>query len=170
MKTFLTLVFVVCASRSFAQSPGPRPLEDDFLDRLVGSWVTTGTTHNLPMPQTIQVDWVLNHQFVRIDQKSTGNRPGWNIPYEASHFIGYDRMEKRYVLFALDVHGAAGPRVAYGSRQGNEIRFEAAAGQQTVGMRLTWRPESGTWRTVWGSQPAGGEWQTVTDLVMSRAK
>ncbi|HYE84736.1 MAG TPA: hypothetical protein VEA16_00170 [Vicinamibacterales bacterium] len=170
MKTLLALVFITCASSSFAQSSGPRPLEDDLLDRLIGRWVATGTTHKLQMPQTVQVDWVLNHQFVRIDQKSTGNRPGWNIPYEASHFIGYDRMEKRYVLFALDVHGAAGPRVAYGSRQGNEIRFEAAAGQQTVGMRLTWQPESETWRTVWGSQPAGGEFQTVTDLVMSRAK
>ena len=33
MKVFLALVLVVCASWSFAQSGGPRPLEDDFLDR-----------------------------------------------------------------------------------------------------------------------------------------
>ena len=68
MKAFLALVFVACASWSFAQSGGPRPLEDDFLDRLVGRWVVTGTSHDLAVPQTAQVDWVLNHQFVRINQ------------------------------------------------------------------------------------------------------
>jgi hypothetical protein len=37
-------------------------------------------------------------------------------------------------------------------------------------MRLSWRPESGTWRFVWGFQPVGGQWQAVTDLVLTRAK
>lgn len=54
MKTFLALVFVGCASWSFAQSGGPPPLEDDFPD-LVGKWVADGTTHGLSVPQTIQV-------------------------------------------------------------------------------------------------------------------
>ena len=170
MKTFVAFVFVMCASSSFAQSGGPRPLEDEFLDRLIGRWVATGTTHNLPMPQTIQVDWVLNHQFVRIDQKTTGNWPGWNIPYEALHFIGYDRAQKRYVIHALNVMGVSGPPVVYGERRGNEIKFEASDGQRNVDLRLIWRAESGTWRCVWGSQSAGGQWQAVTDLVLSRAK
>jgi hypothetical protein len=170
MKASLALVFIVCASSSFAQSGGPRALEDDFLDRLVGKWVVTGTSHDLPVPESIQVDWVLNHQFVRIDQRTTENRPGWNIPYEALLFIGYDRVQKRYVLHALTVAGASGPPVAYGSRQGNEIKFEASDDQRTVDLRLIWRPESGTWRGVWGSQPVGGQWQAVTDLVLTRAK
>ena len=35
---------------------------------------------------------------------------------------------------------------------------------------VSWRPESGTWRFVWGFQPVGGQWQAVTDLVLTRAK
>jgi hypothetical protein len=170
MKAFLALVFTLCASSSFAQSGGPRALEDDFLDRLIGKWVVTGTTHDLPVPQSMQIDWVLNHQFVRIDQKMTENRPGWNIPYEALHFIGYDRLQKRYVLHALTVAGVSGPSVAYGSLQGDVMKFEAKDGQRSVDMQLIWRAESGTWRFVWGSQPTGGEWQAVTDLVLTRAK
>ena len=136
MEALLALVITLCASASFAQGGGPRPLEDDFLDRLVGTWVVTGTSHDLPVPGSIQVDWVLNHQFVRIDQKTTENRPGWNIPYEALHFIGFDRGQKRYILHALNVAGASGPPVAYGSRQGDEIKFEASDGQRSVDMRL----------------------------------
>jgi hypothetical protein len=170
MRAFLALLFLGCAPCSFPQSGGPRPLDDEFLDRLVGKWVATGTSHELPVPQTIQVDWVLNHQFVRIDEKTTENRPGWNIPYEALHFIGYDPVQKRYVLHVLNVLGASGPPVAYGERKNNEIKFEARTGQRNVDMRLSWRPESGTWRCVWGSQPVGGDWQSITDLVLTRAK
>jgi hypothetical protein len=145
-------------------------LEDDFLDRLVGKWVVTGTSHELPVPQSIQIDWVLHHQFVRIDQKTTENRPGWDIPYEALHFIGYDRTEKRYVLHALTVAGPNGPPVAYGSQRGDEMKFEAIDGQRKVDLQLIWRSESETWRFVWGFQPLGEKWQAVTDLVLTRAK
>lgn len=55
-------------------------------------------------------------------------------------------------------------------RPGIEIKFEASAGERNVDMRLSWRPESGTWRFVWGFQPVGGQWQAVTDLVLTRAK
>jgi hypothetical protein len=168
MKALLAFLFAFCASWSFAQGGGPSPLQDDFLDGLVGRWTVTGTSHDLAMPQTVLVDWVLNHQFVRIDQKTTANRPGWSIPYEALLFIGYDPARKRYVLHVLNVMGAGGPPVAYGERQANEIKFEASTGELTVDMRLIWRPESGTWRCVWGSQPVGGPWQSVTDLALTR--
>lgn len=167
VKALLAFVFLVCASSSLAQGVGPKPLQDDFLDRLVGRWDVTGTSHDLPMPGTMKIDWVLNHQFVRIDQKTTGNRPGWDIPYEALLFIGYDSAQKQYVLYALNVMGPSGPRVVNGERQGNEIKFEATAGERIVGMRLSWRPESGTWRFEFGSQPVGGKWQAVTDLVLT---
>lgn len=171
MKTLVALVFTLCAAATFAQGTGPTPLEDEFLDRLVGTWVVAGTTHGLSLPaHSMQIDWVLNHQFVRIDQRTAENRPGWNIPYEALHFIGYDRAQKRYVLHALTVAGANGPPTAYGSRQDDVLKFEAGDDQRRVDMQLIWRAESGTWRFVWGSQLAGGEWQAVTDLVLTRAR
>lgn len=170
MKAFFAFVFMACASSSFAQGEGPKPLEDDFLDLVVGKWVVSGTTHGLSVPQTLQADWMLNHQYVRIDQKTNENRPGWGIPFEAVHFIGYDRTQKRYVLHSLNVMGSSAPAVIYGERQGNAIKFEASAGQRMVGLRMTWRPESGTWHFVWGFQPDGGQWQAVTDLVLARSK
>jgi hypothetical protein len=139
---------------SCAQSTRPNPVVDDFLDRLVGTWVATDTTHDPQSPQTLQVDWVLDHEFLRID------------PF----FIGYDRAQKRYVLHALNARGADGLPVAYGERQGNEIKFEACTGQRNVDLRLIWHPESQTWRRMWGSRLVGEQWQAVTDLVLTRAR
>jgi hypothetical protein len=53
-------------SIAFPQSQFPDPyavLQDDLLDHLVGKWNVAGTTHNTPTAQTLEVDWVLNHQF-----------------------------------------------------------------------------------------------------------
>ena len=120
------------------------------------------------MQQTIRVDWVLNHQFVRIDEKMTENRPGWNIPYEALHFIGYDTAQKRYVLHVMNVAGASGPPVAYGERQGDEIKFEASAGQRKVDMRLIRCLSS-----LYVALPVGistGQRAMAGDLVLTSAK
>lgn len=163
---FLSLSFATCA---FSQSGGPKSLQDEFLDGLVGSWTATGTSHGLSVPQAVQVEWVLNHQFIRIHQKTLENRPGWDIPYEALLFIGYDRAKERYVLHSLTVAGANGPRAIDGERQGNEIKFEANDGDRTVGLRLAWQAESKTWRCIWGSQTTGEKWETVTELVLVRA-
>lgn len=168
MKALFALMSLLFATWGFAQGGGPKSLQDELLDGLVGKWVATGTSHGLSVPQTVQVDWVLNHQFIRIDQKTLENRPGWDIPYEALLFIGYDRAKERYVLHSLTVAGASGPRAIYGERQGNEIKFEANDGDRIVGLRMAWQPDSGTWRCIWGFQTAGGKWETVTELVLAR--
>jgi hypothetical protein len=67
-------------SIAFPQNQSPDSyavLKDDLLDHLVGKWNVAGTTHNTPTAQTLEVDWVLNHQFLRIYQKSSEKCLPW---------------------------------------------------------------------------------------------
>lgn len=170
MKNCLTPIFMLLiAAVAFSQNP---PIyQDDLLDHPVGKWDVTGTVHDRPSKQTIEADWVVHHQFLRIHQKSVENVAGTNVPFEALLFIGYDKSNKRYVLHSLGVFGAGRPgEFVYGQRSGNEIKFvENFAGRQGHG-RFIWQPEFKTWHYVSGVENAKGEWQATLDLVLTAAK
>ena len=145
--------------------------QDDLLDHLVGKWDATGTVHDRPSGQTFEAEWVLNHQFLRIHEKSVENVTGTNVPFEALLFIGYDKTSKRYVYHTMNVFG--GGRLgdlADGQRRGNEIKFEANFEGRQGYARFIWQPESKTWHYVNGVQNAKGEWGVTVDLKLTPAK
>jgi hypothetical protein len=43
-----------------------RPVQDDLLDQLAGSWKLTGTAAGHPAHNDVIAGWVLEHQFLRI--------------------------------------------------------------------------------------------------------
>jgi len=50
-----------------AQQP---TLRDSLLDRLVGRWVLRGTIQGAATTHDVTADWVLGHQYVRIQEAS----------------------------------------------------------------------------------------------------
>jgi hypothetical protein len=133
---------------------------DELLDHLVGKWDLTATVTGGTTPLegsfhfTFEVDWVLNHQFLRIHEKSK-EIPSWSNAHEALIFIGFDDASKRYYAHLMAPHGR--PRVGYGDRNGNEITigFPNVPGRTEPGMqelhRFIWQPESRTWNVSWGA-------------------
>ena len=173
MKSCLTLIFVLLfASVAFPQNVRQLPtFQDDLLDHLVGKWDATGTVHDRPSRQTFEADWVLNHAFLHIHEKSVENVAGTNVPFEAMIFIGYDKTSKRYVLHSMSVFG--GGRLGdfvYGQRSGNEIEFEDSFAGRRGHSRFIWQPESKTWHYVTGVKNAKGEWGVSVDVKLSPAK
>jgi hypothetical protein len=185
------LMFTLLSSSiAFAQNQSAdnpyAALQDDLLDHLVGKWDVSGTSHNTATSQTLEVDWVLNHQFIRIYQKSSENARGGSVPYEAMLMVGYDATSKNYVLHLMNIRGGRDARgIAFGRRTGNEISFAyfdmAPSGLNSAaptivdtalrpGIRFTWEPDSKTWHIVFGRHDAKGDWQTVTDLSATQAK
>ena len=184
------LFTLLVPSISFPQSQSPdspyAALQDDLLDHFVGKWNVGGSTHDTPSSGTLEVDWVLNHQFLRIYQKSSENAFGGSVPYEAILMLGYDATSKNYVLHAMNIRGGRGARgISFGRRTGNEISFTyhdiAPPGVNSTaptiaetpsrpGVRFTWAPDAKTWHLVFGSHNAKGEWQTVTDLRATQPK
>ena len=60
---------------------------------------------------------MLNHQFLRIHQKSVENVAGTNVPFEALLFVGYDKTNKRYVPHSMSMFGGGRTgEFAYGQR------------------------------------------------------
>ena len=175
---------------AFPQNPSPdspyASLQDDLLEHFVGKWNVGGTTHNRPTASTFEVDWVLNHQFLRIYQKSSEDAFGASVPYEAMLMVGYDTASKNYVLHVMNIRGGRDARgVAFGRRTRNEISFSyhdivppgvnsaaptIAESASRPGVRFTWEPDAKTWHLVFGSHNAKGDWQTVTDLRATLAK
>jgi hypothetical protein len=60
------------ANAVYAQEPldGPnRPFKDDLMENLVGDWKLTRQIRGQTVQNTVKVEWVLNHQFLRIHMR-----------------------------------------------------------------------------------------------------
>lgn len=135
---------------------GPqRPFRDSLFDRLTGTWFMSGAVGSQPAGYTLQADWVLNHQFLRLEMRDTARAPA----YEAIVFIGRDNLSERYVAHWLDVFGGRwSETLGYGTRAGQAVEFvfeypdgpfrttfaQGPGGDWSVEMRQ--RTPAGTWR------------------------
>jgi hypothetical protein len=101
--SFVLLVAVLAPTSLCAQRPSG--WQDDLVDQLTGDWKLEGQVMGSTGHHDVQAEWVLNHQFLRIHEKTSASAPGGEHPYEATWFLGYDPVSERYVLHLLDVFG-----------------------------------------------------------------
>jgi len=73
--------------------PRRGPLEDQFLQNLVGDWSIARKIRGTVVANTLEAEWVLQHQFVRLHMKDVAEPS----EYEALVLIGYDASTERYV-------------------------------------------------------------------------
>jgi len=100
-------------------------LHDDLLDKMVGEWRLSGKFEGQPMNHSVEMRWVLNHQFIEIHEKDLNAPKGDAVAYEAMVYVGYEPSEKRYVAHWLDVFGEGSPTLGYGKRTESAIHFSA---------------------------------------------
>ena len=145
------LISPACASGD-QKSP-----DDQFLDRLVGTWDMEGRLGSQPVhyiaigERTLGGGWLEFH----MQDRAAGTQG-----YEARIFLGADRKSHDFVAHWLDQFGAAGARVvATGTRQGNVLHL---AFPYTEGaFRNTWTlvPDSKAWTLLIESQDKDGAWK-----------
>ncbi len=126
---------------------------DDLLDNLVGKWEASATVHKAKFTLRFDVDWVLNHQYLRVHFISNEIVPWLKVPFESQSFFGYDRMKKRYTFHELTVHGDSGPyeeALSGADRTGDEFLLvkKQADADRVIVQIFSWNPDSGTWRIV----------------------
>ena len=180
MLTSITLgILVLCfVSTSFAQGPEDttdKRFHDDLLDHLVGKWEVSATVHGQKFTLDREAGWVLNHQYLRIHEKSREVIPWLKVPFERTIFIGYNHRTKRYVVHELNVHGADIPAepegFSYAARAGNELAMDHMMGTEVVGRsRWSWDPASGSWHFQGGQVIDGKEQEPHAHLRAIRAK
>src|SRR6478672_4967495 len=105
---FLVIAALIAAS-SFAQKTVDTEdwhFNDDLLNHLVGKWNVTGITYGNPNKETIEAEWVMDHQYLRIHEKSKEIIPEINGPFETEFFIGFNRNSKYYVVHEMNICGS----------------------------------------------------------------
>ena len=94
-------------------------LQDELLDKFVGSWHIVREFKNRKVDNRATVSWVLDHQFLRIDMIDVNEPP----QYEAHVYIGFDATKSLYVCHWIDVFGGEYSSRGFGERESDSIRI-----------------------------------------------
>jgi hypothetical protein len=100
--------------------------QDSLLDHMIGKWILQGTIAGKETIHDIVTEWVLGHQYVRLQEISREKNPDGEPAYEAIVFIGWDEPSSQYACLWLDITGGGGlsaQAIGHGKRNGNEIAF-----------------------------------------------
>lgn len=173
MKTVVAFLFAVAsvfiAGDLNAQGRTP-DWQDDLLDHMTGTWKLTGTVMGQEAHHTVATEWVLNHQFLRVQEKTSEGAPESERRYEATWFLGYDATSERYVVHLLDIFGARySETLGYGTRDGNAVRFvfEYPDGPFHTTFRRSQQDDS--WQWLLEQKDKDGKWSTFANLKLTRA-
>lgn len=171
-------ILIVCAcltvgsalAQEQPQLDGPKNvLQDPLLEMMLGSWKLTGKLMNHPAEHTIQAEWVLNHQFLRIYEKDEAPAKEGSFSYEATIMIGYDNASERYVAHWMDVYGGRfSETLGYGTRADNEIRFVFEYPDGPFHTTFRWKQETRQWEWIMKTKNKNGQWIEFADLTLAR--
>jgi len=148
------------------------------LEGLVGKWRVDGKIAGQRIEQYCEADWVLNHQFLRvnfIDSASRNRKTKDNssrAEYEAMVFIGYDNMSERYVVHWIDVFGGRfSETLGFGAAKGRDsirLVFEGPSGP--LHNTLTWNQKDGSWSVLIEQKDGNGKWTVFTEETLRKTK
>ena len=162
----VALFILMVPVRSSAQAAEWR---DDLVDHMTGDWKLEGQIMGHDAHHQVHSEWVLNHQFLRIHERTDVGAPASEHRYEATWFLGYDPVSERYVLHLLDVFGARfSETLGYGTRDGNAIRFVFEYPDGPFHTTYRWSPEKDTWQWLMEQKDKDGKWTNFADLKLTR--
>jgi len=173
MKIILPIVLLLAlpgflaSSASLAQAA--EGWQDDLADHIAGTWKVEGQVLGHDAHHEVNAEWELNHQFLRIHEKTAAAAPASEHRYEAYRFLGYDPVSDRYVLHLLDIFGGRfSETLGYGIRNGNEIRFVFEYPDGPFHTTFRWFPgNTTTWQWLLEQKDKEGKWSTFADFKLT---
>lgn len=161
----IALLFSCMCAPTVAQGPRNQVFKDDLLDNLAGEWRLVRKMQGRITENVVKAEWVLNHQFFRIQMRDVENPPA----YEATVFIGWDPMQERYVVHWLDVFGGRSSQtLGYGTRNGNTIKFAFAYPEHPFVNTFSWNPDAKTWNFLMQQKNPNKSWSVFAEDNLSR--
>ena len=115
----IALALVMAVPAQEAPDGRHRTFDDALLDSLVGHWNVSREIRGRQERNTLDVEWVLLHQFLQLHMKDVSAPP----QYEAIVLIGYDNAGQRYVIHWCDNFGGKFSAIGHGKRSGDSIAF-----------------------------------------------
>lgn len=145
--------------------------QDDLVSHLTGKWKLEGDVMGKAAHHDVSVDWVLNRQFLRIEEKTSANAPSSERQYDSIWYLGYDAISERYVLHLMDTFGARfSETLGYGTRDGDQIRFVFEYPDGPFHNTYRWDAKENSWRWLMEQKNKDGRWEQFGDLKLTRAK
>jgi hypothetical protein len=165
----IAVLVALVPARSGAQASGE--WRDDLVNAMAGTWKLEGQIKVHSTQHEIQAEWVFNHQFLRIHEKTNANAPADERRCEATWFLGHDPISERYILHLLDVFGGRfSETLGYGVRDGNAIRFVFEYPDGPLHTTYRWPPEKDTWQWLMQQKDESGKWTNFADLKLTRVQ
>ena len=173
MKRFIPLVvlltsFLVPIVTRPQEADGPQKIfHDELLDHMVGDWHLSGSVMGEAADHQVKVEWVLNHQFLRIHEKATApSKTG--LLYEAMVMVGYDNASERYAAHWIDVFGGRfSETLGYGHRDGNKIEFLFEYPDGPFRTTFRWDPETKAWHWQMRQKDKSGAWTDFANYILT---
>jgi hypothetical protein len=136
------------AEHCFAQQGG-RPLA--LLDRLAGNWILSGTIGGQQTTHNIHAEWVLNREYLRLNEISAEKNSNGQPKYQAIIFIEWDPKRQEYACVWLDSTsggGLSGP-VGHAKPQPSSIPLVFTFSDvHTLRNTFTYNPDLSTWSST----------------------
>jgi hypothetical protein len=144
-------------------------LNDDLLAKMEGKWRMSGKFEGQAVNHSVEVRWVLNHQFLQIHEKDINSPKENDVPYDALVYVGYAPSSRRYVAHWLDVFGGGSETLGYGKRTGSAIEFDFEYPGRPWLTTFRWNAASNTWQWLMRTKTKQGQWQETADMTLARA-
>ncbi len=139
--------------------------EDSLLQQLAGDWTMTGAVRGRPVSYRLHVEWVLDHQFLRLDMRDVAAPPA----YQAIVLLGVDNRSARYVAHWIDVFGGRfSETLGYGRRDGDAVRFTFEYPDGPFHTTFTFDPTARAWRILMEDRDADGAWREFAHYRLER--
>jgi len=160
MRRLLVFLSILCAPALAAQQDGPaHPFQDSLFAQLAGTWSMKGDMHGTPQSYSMKAEWVLKHQFLRLEMKDS--------LYEAVSYIGYDNASERYVAHWIDIFGGRwSETLGYGIRAGNSVSFTFE--YPTGPFRSVYSFDGKGWKVDMTQKSAEGKWEDFAHYTLIR--
>ena len=147
-----------------AQQP---TLKDSLLDEMTGKWVLNGDIRGKQTVHDVEIQWALNHQYVRIHETARERDKDGHPVYEAEVFLGQDAAKEQYIVHWMDVYGGGFSLVGYGKRDANSIPIVFTSADGRFHTTFSFDEKSKTWRWTMDSEQQG-KLSPFARLVMTR--
>jgi hypothetical protein len=90
----------------------PSSIHDPLLDHLAGAWTLHGNIAGKPVTHTVNVQWLLAHEYIQSRETSQSRTAAVAPEYEAIVYIGWNPDLRQYTCLWLDSTGGNGLRMA----------------------------------------------------------
>jgi hypothetical protein len=164
---FLSAAALAVASPTVAEQP---TLQDALLDKLQGSWVITGAVAGEETTDDLTVEWVNQHQYLRLHEVSRHKRQNGRPRYEATVYIGWNQSTAKYGIVWLDDFGGLSTQsIGLANKIDNQLPFVFTNTDGSfTRTTMTYNPASKGW--TWTiDEDRAGKLSRFAELTLTRA-